>query len=158
MKNFDFGILKSNRFAMAVLGTVLAMGVVSCDTSPAPNKSISTTNSGGPPSAIAPSAETAAGTNAPTGYYTCAMHPNVRSLDPDGKCPFCQMPLMPAENVSVTDPDSGKTYTAATFPAVSGFYSCPLHPKVLSQNSNDVCPICGKALLPVENPVFHENR
>ena len=28
-------------------------------------------------------------------YYTCAMHPFVRSQDPDGKCPVCSMQLLP---------------------------------------------------------------
>lgn len=33
-------------------------------------------------------------------YYTCAMHPNVRSTDPDGKCPICQMQLFPVDDNS----------------------------------------------------------
>lgn len=28
-------------------------------------------------------------------YYTCAMHPSVRSQDPKGKCPICGMDLVP---------------------------------------------------------------
>jgi Cu(I)/Ag(I) efflux system membrane fusion protein len=28
-------------------------------------------------------------------YYTCAMHPSVRSQDPNGKCPICGMELIP---------------------------------------------------------------
>jgi len=28
-------------------------------------------------------------------YYTCTMHPSVRSQDPDGKCPICGMALVP---------------------------------------------------------------
>ena len=28
-------------------------------------------------------------------YYTCAMHPSVRSHDPHGKCPICSMDLIP---------------------------------------------------------------
>jgi Cu(I)/Ag(I) efflux system membrane fusion protein len=28
-------------------------------------------------------------------YYTCAMHPSVRSQDPHGKCPICGMDLVP---------------------------------------------------------------
>ncbi|HEX3728635.1 MAG TPA: efflux RND transporter periplasmic adaptor subunit, partial [Opitutaceae bacterium] len=28
-------------------------------------------------------------------YYTCTMHPSVRSQDPDGKCPICGMDLVP---------------------------------------------------------------
>ncbi len=28
-------------------------------------------------------------------YYTCTMHPSVKSQDPDGKCPICSMDLVP---------------------------------------------------------------
>ena len=28
-------------------------------------------------------------------YYTCTMHPSVRSQDPHGKCPICSMDLVP---------------------------------------------------------------
>src|SRR6266446_1902762 len=28
-------------------------------------------------------------------YYTCTMHPSVKSQDPDGKCPICLMDLVP---------------------------------------------------------------
>ena len=28
-------------------------------------------------------------------YYTCTMHPSVRSHDPNGKCPICSMDLGP---------------------------------------------------------------
>src|SRR5437762_1304348 len=28
-------------------------------------------------------------------YYTCAMHPSVKSQDPKGKCPICSMDLVP---------------------------------------------------------------
>lgn len=47
------------------------------------------------------SSETRSATATPTTahYYTCAMHPEVHSQDPDGKCPICQMPLMASEDV-----------------------------------------------------------
>jgi membrane fusion protein, copper/silver efflux system len=32
-------------------------------------------------------------------YYTCTMHPSVRSQDPDGKCPICGMDLVPVKKV-----------------------------------------------------------
>src|SRR5436305_9625232 len=44
---------------------------------------------------------TACGRKSPSGkpsnvdYYTCAMHPSVRSQDPKGKCPICSMDLVP---------------------------------------------------------------
>ena len=28
-------------------------------------------------------------------YYTCTMHPSVKSQDPKGKCPICSMDLVP---------------------------------------------------------------
>src|SRR3954464_13081021 len=28
-------------------------------------------------------------------YYTCTMHPSVRSQDPNAKCPICSMNLVP---------------------------------------------------------------
>ncbi|MEQ9453764.1 MAG: efflux RND transporter periplasmic adaptor subunit [Phycisphaeraceae bacterium] len=30
-------------------------------------------------------------------WYTCSMHPSVRSRDPDGKCPICSMDLIPVD-------------------------------------------------------------
>ncbi len=33
-------------------------------------------------------------------YYTCTMHPSVRSQDPDGKCPLCGMDLVPVRRPS----------------------------------------------------------
>lgn len=37
--------------------------------------------------------EGAAGKPADVSYYTCTMHPSVRSSDPKGKCPICGMNL-----------------------------------------------------------------
>jgi Cu(I)/Ag(I) efflux system membrane fusion protein len=33
-------------------------------------------------------------------YYTCTMHPSVRSQDPDGKCPICGMDLVPVKKIA----------------------------------------------------------
>jgi Cu(I)/Ag(I) efflux system membrane fusion protein len=49
-------------------------------------------------------------------YYTCAMHPFVRSQDPDGKCPVCGMNLVPVYK-SDAKPDSNTSTSAA--PAVA---------------------------------------
>jgi Cu(I)/Ag(I) efflux system membrane fusion protein len=35
-------------------------------------------------------------------YYTCTMHPSVRSQDPHGKCPICGMDLVPVMKKSTT--------------------------------------------------------
>ena len=136
MKNSAQKITKLQCLVLSSFGLALVIGSVSCKTGNATKT---------PPPAAA---------SAGHHYYTCAMHPEVRSLDPDGKCPFCQMMLFPAETIEIVDQDTGKTNAAASFPAVSGYYSCPMHPTVLSHERDDKCPICGMALLPVESPAF----
>ncbi|HEY3863060.1 MAG TPA: efflux RND transporter periplasmic adaptor subunit [Verrucomicrobiae bacterium] len=37
-------------------------------------------------------------------YYTCTMHPSVRSQDPKGKCPICGMDLVPVKKKSAAAP------------------------------------------------------
>lgn len=41
-------------------------------------------------------------------YYTCTMHPSVRSQDPHGKCPICSMDLVPVMKKSASAPQ-GRT-------------------------------------------------
>ena len=36
-------------------------------------------------------------------YYTCTMHPSVRSQDPDGKCPICGMNLVPVKKQGIQE-------------------------------------------------------
>lgn len=43
-------------------------------------------------------------------YYTCTMHPSVRSQDPHGKCPICSMDLVPVK----------KKTSAAAAPSATG--------------------------------------
>src|SRR5260221_8262608 len=47
-------------------------------------------------------------------YYTCTMHPFVRSQDPKGKCPVCGMDLVPVlkSSPNSTNTDSGTTNAA----------------------------------------------
>ena len=47
-------------------------------------------------------------------YYTCTMHPFVRSQDPKGKCPVCGMDLVPVFKTDTAAPtsDSSPTNTA----------------------------------------------
>jgi Cu(I)/Ag(I) efflux system membrane fusion protein len=42
-------------------------------------------------------------------YYTCTMHPSVRSQDPNGKCPICGMGLVPVKKKSGAAGDSAET-------------------------------------------------
>jgi hypothetical protein len=42
-------------------------------------------------------------------YYTCSMHPFVRSQDPKGKCPVCGMDLVPVfKSQKNTDKRAGR--------------------------------------------------
>ena len=157
MKKSIITLFKSAGFLSPMLGLVLAVGTVSCKTTVPPNKPAATEPTQ-PLSSNQPAKETESSKFGKMGYYTCGMHTEVRSLDPDGKCPLCGMALLPAESVDVIDPASGKTNTAATFPVVSGYYSCPMHWTVLSKDSDDKCPICGMALVPVESPVFGRGK
>lgn len=51
-------------------------------------------------------------------YYTCTMHPFVKSQDPKGKCPVCGMDLVPVLK-SATTTDSGTATHAAPVVAAS---------------------------------------
>jgi Cu(I)/Ag(I) efflux system membrane fusion protein len=42
-------------------------------------------------------------------YYTCTMHPSVRSQDPHGKCPICGMDLVPVKKKSAMAIPSAET-------------------------------------------------
>src|ERR1035441_5015475 len=60
----------------------------------------------------------AAGSN--VAYYTCTMHPFVRSQDPKGKCPVCGMDLVPVmKSSAITNTDSGTAAGAAPALAAS---------------------------------------
>jgi Cu(I)/Ag(I) efflux system membrane fusion protein len=53
-------------------------------------------------------------------YYTCTMHPFVRSQDPKGKCPVCGMALVPVmKSSATTNTDSGTAASAAPALAAS---------------------------------------
>src|SRR5258708_14178063 len=47
-------------------------------------------------------------------YYTCTMHPSVKSQDPKGKCPICSMDLVPVMK------KAGSEATAQTSPQMQG--------------------------------------
>ncbi|HZV34967.1 MAG TPA: efflux RND transporter periplasmic adaptor subunit [Verrucomicrobiae bacterium] len=52
-------------------------------------------------------------------YYTCTMHPSVRSQDPHGKCPICGMDLVPVKKKSSGTNAMTKT-NMETMPAMEG--------------------------------------
>lgn len=61
-------------------------------------------------------------------YYTCPMHPTVKSQDPNGKCPVCNMKLIPVDKKSgnthaPTAPHQGPVTLALTLPAVCRFFT-----------------------------------
>jgi RND family efflux transporter MFP subunit len=73
-------------------------------------------------------------------YYTCTMHPSVKSQDPKAKCPICSMDLVPVMK---------KAGTSSAKPADVDYYTCTMHPSVRSQDPKGKCPICGMDLVPV---------
>ena len=57
-------------------------------------------------------------------YYTCTMHPFVKSQDPKGKCPVCGMDLVPVlKSATTTSTDSGTSTNAAPVVAASAIDS-----------------------------------
>jgi RND family efflux transporter MFP subunit len=52
-------------------------------------------------------------------YYTCTMHPSVRSQDPNGKCPICSMDLVPVMKKGATAETGGHGRDAANGERVS---------------------------------------
>ena len=54
-------------------------------------------------------------------YYTCTMHPFVRSQDPKGKCPVCGMDLVPVlkSSANATNAGSGAVTNAAPVAAAT---------------------------------------
>src|SRR6266446_1056404 len=48
-------------------------------------------------------------------YYTCTMHPSVKSQDPNGKCPICSMDLVPVMKKKETE--EGRDGETANSPA-----------------------------------------
>jgi RND family efflux transporter MFP subunit len=81
----------------------------------------------------------AEGKPADVDYYTCTMHPSVKSQDPKGKCPICAMDLVPVM----------KKVASAGKPDDVDYYTCTMHPSVKSQDPKGKCPICGMDLVPV---------
>jgi Cu(I)/Ag(I) efflux system membrane fusion protein len=73
-------------------------------------------------------------------YYTCSMHPEVRSDDPGALCPICNMKLVPVYGESGKDAESQREIM---------YYTCGMHPTVRSDDPDALCPICNMKLVPV---------
>lgn len=67
--------------------------------------------------------------------YTCPMHPEFITSDPESKCPECGMNLIPVKELK----DKVDLEKAE-------FYTCPMHPEFLTTDKNARCPECGMKL------------
>src|SRR5882672_9107921 len=82
-----------NRYALVLLGVALLIGVASCKQ------------------------DGAAAKPADVDYYTCTMHPSVKSQDPKAKCPICSMDLVPVMKKGAMGMNTTNTVAP---PAMSG--------------------------------------
>lgn len=70
-------------------------------------------------------------------YYTCPMHPEVRSIKP-GICTKCDMKLVEHSAIT-TDKRSGEKDAVKS-------YTCSMHPEV-KEHQPGKCPACGMKLV-----------
>ena len=84
-------------------------------------------------------------------YWTCGMHPSVRSDEP-GKCPICNMDLIPVyeksqgqEKHQVEEPASHDDHQHQE---EIDYWTCAMHPSVRADGPGK-CPICHMDLIPV---------
>jgi membrane fusion protein, copper/silver efflux system len=59
-------------------------------------------------------------------YYTCTMHPSVRSQDLDGKCPICGMELVPVKKPENPAPSGGALSSTSATPDQPHEFTIPL--------------------------------
>lgn len=78
-------------------------------------------------------------------YYTCGMHPSVKTHEP-GKCPICNMDLVP-----VYKEGEAREHDLAdhTDESEVSHWICEMHPSVKA-HAPGVCPICDMELVPVD--------
>src|SRR5205807_7467584 len=53
-------------------------------------------------------------------YYTCTMHPSVKSQDPNAKCPICSMSLVPVKKRASVEATNGQSVGASERQSVEG--------------------------------------
>src|SRR5437667_8054366 len=53
-------------------------------------------------------------------YYTCTMHPSVKSQDPKGKCPICGMDLVPVMKKGGGEKQPGQLQGMEGMPGMPG--------------------------------------
>ncbi len=80
--------------------------------------------------------------------YTCPMHPEFLTTDPDARCPICEMKVVAAKGLG----DKVDLEKAE-------FYTCPMHPEFLTTDPDARCPECGMKLEKVKKrPVRHSGK
>ncbi|HEX4645384.1 MAG TPA: heavy metal-binding domain-containing protein, partial [Verrucomicrobiae bacterium] len=58
--------------------------------------------------------------NSDVDYYTCTMHPSVKSHDPHAKCPICSMDLVPVRKKGAVAPAKQNAGSSAESSAMTG--------------------------------------
>lgn len=93
-----------------------------------------------------------AGGSSDIDYYTCSMHPSVKSKNPTDKCPICSMDLIPVKKKSAAPAPAPSAASPSADPGSSdiAYYTCSMHPSVKAKNPKDKCPICSMDLIPVK--------
>lgn len=83
-------------------------------------------------------------------YYTCSMHPQIRS-DKPGTCPICGMNLVPVRTHAPTPQAVAPAPAAPKATRKIDYYTCSMHPQIHADKPGK-CPICGMDLMPVYVP------
>jgi hypothetical protein len=63
--------------------------------------------------------------------YTCPMHPEFVTDDPDQRCPVCEMKLEKKKDLN----------------AEAQLYTCPMHPQFVTDDPDGICSICEMKLV-----------